>query len=31
MIPNIAELRKNSDNAVLIFFAKTSNIDEIKQ
>jgi len=31
VIPNIAELRKNSDNAILIFFAKTSNIDEIKQ
>jgi len=31
IIPNITELRKNTDNAILIFFAKTSNIDEIKQ
>jgi hypothetical protein len=31
IIPNIAELRKNSDNTILIFFVKTSNIDEIKQ
>ena len=31
IIPNISELRKNSDNAILIFFVKTSNIDEIKQ
>jgi len=31
IIPNIAELRKNSENTILIFFAKTSNIDEIKQ
>ena len=31
IIPNIAELRKNSENTILIFFAKTSNINEIKQ
>ena len=31
VIPNIPELRKNNDNAILIFFAKTSNIDKIKQ
>ena len=31
IIPSIAELKKNSDNTILIFFAKTSNIDEIKQ
>ena len=31
IIPNIAELKKNSDNTILIFFVKTSNIDEIKQ
>ena len=31
IIPNILELKKNSDNAILIFFVKTSNIDEIKQ
>ena len=31
IIPNIAELRKNSENTILIFFAKTSNIDKIKQ
>ena len=31
IIPNIAELKKNSNNAILIFFVKTSNIDDIKQ
>ena len=31
IIPSIAELKKNSDNTILVFFAKTSNIDEIKQ
>ena len=31
IIPSIAELKKNTDNAILIFFVKTSNIDEIKQ
>ena len=31
IIPNVAELRKNSENTILIFFAKTSNINEIKQ
>ena len=31
IIPSIAELKKNSDDTILIFFAKTSNIDEIKQ
>tara|TARA_B110000014_G_scaffold111948_1_gene76811 strand:- start:117 stop:665 length:549 start_codon:yes stop_codon:yes gene_type:complete len=31
IIPNIAELRKNSNNTILIFFVKTSNIDNIKQ
>ena len=31
IIPNILELKKNSDNAILIFFVKTSNIDKIKQ
>jgi len=31
IIPNIAELKNNSNNAILIFFVKTSNIDEIKQ
>ena len=31
IIPNIPELRKNNDNAILIFFVKTSNIDKIKQ
>ena len=31
VIPNIPELRKNNDNAILIFFVKTSNIDKIKQ
>ena len=29
--PSIAELKKNSDNTILVFFAKTSNINEIKQ
>ena len=27
IVPSIAELKKNSDNTILIFFAKTSNID----
>ena len=31
IIPSIAELKKNTDNAILIFFVKTSNINEIKQ
>jgi len=31
IIPSIAELKKNTDNTILVFFAKTSNIDEIKQ
>ena len=31
VIPNIPELKKNNDNAILIFFVKTSNIDKIKQ
>ena len=31
VIPNIPELRKNNDNAILVFFVKTSNIDKIKQ
>ena len=31
IIPNIAQLKKNSDDTILIFFVKTSNIDEIKQ
>ena len=31
IIPNIAQLKKNSNNTILIFFAKTSNNDEIKQ
>ena len=31
IVPSIAELKKNSDNVILIFFAKTSNINEIKQ
>ena len=31
VIPNITELRKNNDNAILVFFVKTSNIDKIKQ
>ena len=31
VIPNITELRKNNENAILIFFVKTSNIDKIKQ
>ena len=31
IIPNIAQLKKNSNNTILIFFAKTSSIDEIKQ
>ena len=31
IVPSIAELKKNSSNTILIFFAKTSNIDEIKQ
>ena len=31
IVPSIAELKKNSDNVILIFFAKNSNINEIKQ
>ena len=31
LIPNIAELQKNSQNTIVIFFVKTSNIEEIKQ
>ena len=31
VIPNIPELKKNNDNAILVFFVKTSNIDKIKQ
>ena len=31
IIPNIAQLKKNSNNTILIFIAKTSNNDEIKQ
>ena len=31
IIPNIAQLKKNSNNTILIFFAKTSSNDEIKQ
>ena len=31
IIPNIAQLKKNSNNTILIFFAKTSSIDEIKK
>ena len=31
IIPNITELKKNSNNAILILFAKTSNADEIKK
>ena len=31
IIPSIGELKKNSDKTILIFFAKTSNIGEIKK
>jgi hypothetical protein len=31
VIPNILELKKNNKNAILVFFAKTSNIAKIKQ
>ncbi len=31
IIPNITELKKSIENVVLIFFVKTSNIDEIEQ
>ena len=31
LIPNIAELQKDSQNTIVIFFVKTSNIVEIKQ
>ena len=31
IIPSVAQLKKNSNNTILIFFAKTSSIDEIKQ
>ena len=31
IIPSISELKKNTDNTILVYFAKTSNIDEIKQ
>ena len=31
IIPNTTELKKNSANTILVFFAKTSNIGEIKQ
>ena len=31
IIPSIAQLKKNSDDTILIFFVKTSNINEIKQ
>ena len=31
LIPNIAELQKDSQNTIVIFFVKTSNIEEIKQ
>ena len=31
IIPNTTELKKNSANTILVFFAKTSNIVEIKQ
>jgi len=31
IIPNTEELQKNSHNTIMIFFAKTSNIEEIKQ
>jgi len=31
IIPNTEELRKNSHDTIMIFFVKTSNIEEIKQ
>ena len=31
IIPNTAELKKNINNVILIYFAKTDRIDEIKQ
>ena len=31
IIPNIAELQKDSQNTIVIFFVKTSDIEEIKQ
>ena len=31
IIPSVAQLKKNSNNTILIFFAKTSSIDEIKK
>ena len=31
IIPNTSELQKNSHNTILIFFVKTSNINQIKQ
>ena len=31
IIPNVTELKKNIENVVLIFFVKTSNMNEIKQ
>ena len=31
LIPNNAELQKDSQNTIVIFFVKTSNIEEIKQ
>jgi hypothetical protein len=31
IIPNTAELQKDSQNTILIFFVKTSNIEQIKQ
>ena len=31
IIPNTEELQKNSHNTIMIFFVKTSNIEEIKQ
>ena len=31
IIPSVTQLKKNSNNTILIFFAKTSSIDEIKQ
>ncbi len=31
LIPNTTELQKNSQNTIIIFFVKTSNIEEIKQ
>ena len=31
VIPNTLELQKNSNNAIIIFFVKTSDLDQIKQ